>query len=159
MNMMRTVFTVSAALALAGCAATDRHPCFADRGMYADQSTSCQYGRTYQCDDGDWIAVRRACNTSPRIVAPAGTCVIEGISFANGATSCNDGNQYRCDDGRWTSLGLICAAATTPYQLAPGGSACSFNGAPIASRASICQSGTTYLCNDGQWVNLGTVCG
>jgi hypothetical protein len=161
MNMMRAcrLLGVSALLVVAGCAASGHHPCFAERVMYEDRSTACQYGRTYQCDNGDWIAARRACNTAPQVLAPAGTCEFDGIAFASGAASCNDGRQYRCDNGRWSSLGRICAASMTPYQLSPAGSACNYNGAAVANSSAICQSGTTYLCNNGQWVNLGTVCG
>ena len=54
---------VAASLCLGGCA-TAGHPCFSERVMYPDRSASCQYGRSYQCDNGDWIAARRACTAS-----------------------------------------------------------------------------------------------
>jgi hypothetical protein len=131
--------------------------------MYPDQSASCQYGRAYQCDNGDWIAARRACTAStPQLAAsslPAGNCEFSGVSFASGSASCNAGVQYRCDNGRWSSLDKTCTAASTPYQLTPSGSECTYHGATVASSSAICQSGTTFLCNNGQWINLGTLCG
>ena len=159
MNLLRTcrIMAVPALLALGGCS-TAGHPCFAERVMYPDQSGSCQYGRSYRCDNGDWIASRKACTSSTPQLA-AGNCQFDGVSFASGAASCNSGMQYRCDNGRWSSLDKTCAAAMTPYQLAPSGSACTYNGSSVASSSAICQSGTTFLCNNGQWVNLGTLCG
>lgn len=161
MNIVRTcrLLAVPVLLAFSGCAATDHHPCFADRVMYPDRSASCQYGRSYQCDNGDWIASRRPCAVTGPTLAAAGTCEFSGIVFASGAASCNAGQQYRCDNGRWSTLGKTCAMAMGPYQLAPAGSTCTYNGSSVASSSAICQSGTTYLCNNGQWVNLGTLCG
>jgi hypothetical protein len=147
---------------LAGCA-TAGHPCFNERAMFADRSSSCQYGRLYQCDNGDWIAARKSCTTSaPELAsaAPLGTCDFGGISFANGSASCNAGLQYRCDNGRWTSLNQACpvTAGDAPLEIAPYGASCTYEGATVASSSAICQSGTTFVCNNGQWVNLGTLC-
>jgi hypothetical protein len=131
--------------------------------MFADQSTSCQYGRAYQCDNGDWIAARKACTSPAPQLATAATvdsCEYNGISFASGSASCNDGYQYRCDNGRWSSLGRSCSVTNAAtLRVAPYGTECSYNGATVANSSAICQSGTTFLCNDGQWINLGTTCG
>jgi hypothetical protein len=162
MNDLR-VDRVAAALALlflAGCA-TVGHPCFSDRVMFADRTVSCQYGREYQCDNGDWIAARRACNApAPEVamVEPADTCEFGGISFASGSSCCNAGTQYRCDRGHWASLDRPCAVGDAPYALVPSGEPCSYRGGSVANSSAICQSGTTYLCSNGQWVNLGTMC-
>src|SRR3954469_8492278 len=104
MNVSRIgrLVAVPALLVLGGCA-TAGHPCFSERVMFQDRSTSCQYGRAYQCDNGDWIAARKSCTTVATEVAavsPTGSCEFAGISFGNGAASCNAGIQYRCDNGR-----------------------------------------------------------
>ena len=163
MNVLRTcrIVAVPALLALGGCAAAGR-PCFSERVMYPDKTASCQYGRTYTCDNGDWIAQRRSCSTNaPQVAAmpPAVNCEYGGVSFASGAASCNGGMQYRCYNGRWSSLDTACTVASAPVQPAPYGSPCDYQGASVASSSAICQSGTTFLCNNGQWINLGTLCG
>jgi len=162
MNVLFCRFmAVSALLVLGGCA-TAGHPCFSERVMFPDRSPSCQYGRAYQCDNGDWIASRRSCTApAPELVtaAPMGSCEFGGVSFASGSASCNAGTQYRCENGRWSSLDTSCPVADAPLRIAPSGNACSYQGASVASSSAICQSGTTFLCNNGQWINLGTVCG
>jgi len=163
MNALRVCrfIAVPAALLLGGCAAAG-HPCFSDRVMFPDQTASCQYGRAYRCDNGDWIAKHEACNVPAPEVAtspPLGSCEYGGISFVSGSASCNAGTQYRCDNGRWTSLDRPCPVADSPLRIAPYGSPCSYEGATVASSSAICQSGTTYVCNNGQWINLGTLCG
>lgn len=150
-----------ALMVLAGCAAAG-HPCFSERVMFPDQSSSCQYGRAYQCDDGDWIAYRRSCTeTAPELAssaAPTGSCEFAGVSFASGSASCNAGTQYRCENGRWSSLDLPCSVGDAPFPVTPRGAVCSYGGITVQSSSAICQSGTTFLCNNGQWINLGTVC-
>ena len=145
---------------LAGCAAG--HPCFSDQVMYPDNSASCQYGRAYHCDDGDWIAYRRACSDTAPPASPqlalSGQCEFGGISYATGSASCNAGRQYRCDNGKWTSLDLPCSIGDAPLPVRPHGSSCSYGGASFASNSAICQSGTTFLCSDGQWINVRTAC-
>jgi hypothetical protein len=163
MNPIRFCRSVAlpAMLVLAGCATTG-HPCFTERTMYPDRTTSCQYGRVYQCDNGDWIAARESCSSPAPQVAAAGavpaTCEFGGISFSSGAASCNAGTQYRCDNGRWTSLGTACPAADAPLRVAPYGRSCSYQGTTVASSSAICQSGSTFVCSDGEWINLGTGC-
>jgi hypothetical protein len=146
---------------LAGCATTG-HPCFSERVMYPDDSTACQYGRSYRCDDGDWIAYRRACAETAPAVSPAvalnGNCESGGITYASGSASCTAGRQYVCDNGRWSSLNLPCAVGDAPLSANVRGATCSYGGATVASSSAICQNGTTFLCNDGLWINLGTQC-
>lgn len=146
---------------VAGCA-TAGHPCFSERAMYPDQSASCQYGRAYRCDDGDWIANRSACTESAPTLSPSAAltanCEFGGISFASGSATCLTGRQYRCENGRWSSLDLACPVGDAPLPVVPHGDVCSYGGTTVASNSAICQSGTTFLCNNGQWVNLGTVC-
>jgi hypothetical protein len=131
--------------------------------MFPDQSASCQYGRAYQCDNGDWIADRKSCTGPAAELAatvPVGSCEYDGIAFASGSASCNAGYQYRCDNGRWSSLGRPCSVTNAAsLRVAPRGTGCSYEGTTVSSSSAICQSGTTFLCNDGQWVNLGTTCG
>ena len=120
MNVLRTcrIVAVPALLALGGCAAAGR-PCFSERVMYPDKTAACQYGRTYTCDNGDWIAQRRSCSTNaPQVAAmpPAVNCEYGGVSFASGAASCNGGMQYRCYNGRWSSLDTACTVASAPVQ-------------------------------------------
>ncbi len=164
MNLLRVVYRsvmLSAVVWLAGCA-TAGHPCFSERVMFADKSAACQYGRSYRCDNGDWIADRKSCNeTAPKLAAAAaqpGSCEFAGLSFASGSASCNAGTQYRCEDGRWSSLNLPCPVGDTPFPVTPHGEPCSYHDATVASSSAICQAGTTFLCNSGQWINLGTVC-
>ena len=163
MNFSRLcrAIAVPALLVLGGCAAAG-HPCFSDRVMFADNSASCQYGRAYRCDDGDWIAYRRPCTeTAPDLsqtAALTGSCEFAGISFASGSASCNAGTQYRCDNGRWASLGLPCAVGDAPFPVTPHGMGCSYGNTSVASSSAICQSGTTFLCNNGHWSSLGTAC-
>jgi len=155
------LIALPALLILGGCASAG-HPCFSERVMFPDKSVSCQYGRTYQCDNGDWIAARRSCTAAaPEVAAaaPIGNCEFAGVSYASGAASCNSGMQYRCENGRWRSLDTACSVSASPYQLVPRGNGCSYQGATVASSSAICQSGTTFLCNNGQWINLGTACG
>jgi hypothetical protein len=149
-------------LLIAGCATTG-HPCFSDHVMYADNTAACHYGRSYRCDNGDWIAYRRACNqnTSPGSpsIAMSGSCEFGGVSYASGSASCNAGRQYRCDNGTWSRLDLPCSVGDAPLQVVkPSGISCSYNGTSVANNQAICQSGTTFLCDNGQWINLGTVC-
>lgn len=148
-------------MVLAGCA-TAGHPCFSDRVMFPDKSASCQYGRAYQCDDGDWIANRTSCTESAPALSPSAAltanCEFAGISFASGSASCNAGKQYRCENGRWSSLDLPCPVGDAPLPALPHGDVCSYGGATVASSSAICQSGTTFLCNNGQWISLGTAC-
>jgi len=162
MNVLRICRSLAmpALLLVAGGCATAGHPCFSERVMFPDRSASCQYGRSYQCDNGDWIADRTSCTApAPEVAAslPVGTCEYNGISFASGSASCNAGYQYRCDNGRWSSLGRTCSSATA-LRVMPHGTECSYEGATVASSSAICRSGTTFLCNDGQWINLGTAC-
>ena len=154
------VISLPALLALGGCA-TAGHPCFSEHVMYPDKVASCQYGRSYKCDNGDWIAARQACTTPATEVAsavPAGNCEFAGISFASGSASCNAGTQYRCDNGRWSSLDRPCSVGDAPVQVSPSGVGCSYQGTTVASSLAICQSGTTFVCNNGRWMNLGTAC-
>jgi hypothetical protein len=151
-----------ALLLLAGCATTG-HPCFSDRVMYTDRSTACHYGRSYRCENGDWIAFRRSCvDTAPTLTSPLALndgCEYAGVSYANGSASCNAGRQYRCDSGRWRSLDLPCSVGDAPFPvLTVRGAPCSYGGSSFASSSAICQSGTTFLCSNGEWINLGTVC-
>jgi hypothetical protein len=150
-----------ALMILAGCA-TAGHPCFSERVMFPDKSASCQYGRAYHCDNGDWIAHRTACTeAAPELSASAtlpGNCQFAGISFTSGSASCHAGTQYRCEDGRWSRLDLPCAVGDAPMPVAARGDACSYGDITVASSTAICQSGTTFLCNNGQWISLGTVC-
>lgn len=148
---------------LVGCSAQG-HPCFNDRVMYADNTTACNYGRSYRCDDGDWIAYRKPCSeTSPPLVEPlamggAGSCEYGGISYSPGSARCYSGLQYMCDDNQWRALNLPCALGDAPYPVRRGGAVCAYRGITVASSSTICQSGSTFLCNDGAWVGLGTTC-
>jgi len=157
------LIAVAALVSLAGCVTTG-HPCFSERVMYPDQSAACQYGRSYRCDNGDWIASRQACSDNPSALAPmalSGSCEFDGISYASGSASCNSGTQYRCENGIWSNLDLPCAAGDAPYPYPAAitrGATCSYGGATVASSSAICQSGTTFLCNDGRWFNLRTTC-
>lgn len=154
------VIAIAAIMSLAGCATTG-HPCFSDSVMYPDQSAACNYGRSYRCDNGDWIPYRQACSANAAPLARADSCEFGGVSYASGSASCNAGTQYRCDNGRWSSLDLPCSVGDAPYPypaLIARGSSCSYGGATVTSSSAICQSGTTFLCNDGRWFNLGTTC-
>lgn len=139
---------------------TAAHPCFEQGTMYPDRSSSCQYGRAYRCDNGDWMALRRSCAPAgPEVaVAPAG-CEAGGIAWASGSARCDAGYQYRCDGGRWLRLDLPCTMGDAPYSVSRTSSrTCAYGGATVASSSAICQGGTTFLCDDGQWINLGTSC-
>jgi len=130
--------------------------------MFPDRSASCQYGRAYHCDNGDWIADKTACAETapalPQSAALPGNCEFAGISFASGSSSCHAGTQYRCVNGTWSNLESPCSVGDAPVPAYPRGEACSYGGSTVASSQAICQSGTTFLCSNGQWVNLGTVC-
>ena len=161
MSYLCRLIAFPALMVVAGCATTG-HPCFSDRVMFPDKTASCQYGRSYRCDNGDWIANRTACTEATTQLASSttlpGSCEYAGLSFASGSASCNAGTQYRCVDGRWHSLDLPCTAGSTALPVAPRGQSCSYQGSTIASSSTICQSGSTFLCNNGEWINLGTVC-
>ncbi len=163
MNVFRFCQSVAIAtvLLLAGCA-TVGHPCFSERVMFADKSTSCQYGRAYHCDNGDWIAYQRACSEPGPELSPVatlpGNCEFAGISFASGSATCRAGRQYRCENGSWRGLDLPCSVGDAPITVLPRGENCSYEGTTVASGSAVCRSGTTVLCNNGQWTNLGTAC-
>jgi hypothetical protein len=160
-SFLRRSLVFSGLLLLAGCATTG-HPCFNEQVMYPDKTAACHYGRSYRCDNGDWIAYRASCSeTGPVLasgVAVGSSCEFGGVSYAHGSASCSSGRQYRCDNGRWRSLDLACSVGDAPYPLVVSGASCSYGGAAVANSTAICQSGTTFLCSNGQWLNLGTVC-
>ena len=71
MNLSRLCQSlVFPALVVLGGCATAEHPCFSERVMYPDRSASCQYGRAYLCENGDWIAYRTACSEPAPELSP-----------------------------------------------------------------------------------------
>jgi hypothetical protein len=145
---------------IAGCSVQSAHagdPCFFSGSMYSDGGASCQAGREYRCDDGEWLSTMNSCKTGIKVIASR-TCDYSGIAFSTGSASCQNGTQFRCEDGSWRTLGVPCTVGDSPIKIIPTGSTCMFSGATVASGSTICQSGSTFLCNDGSWANLGTLC-
>ena len=130
--------------------------CFYKGTMYSPGATTCQSGKQYKCNDGEWDKRDIACQDSPGKASK--TCEFAGIAFATGAASCQEGTQYRCEDGTWRRLGATCPVADAPIRIVPSGRTCMFDGATVANGSAICRSGTTFLCNNGEWSNLGTDC-
>jgi len=155
------IFLSAVAIALvAGCSAQRAQagdPCFFSGSMYSDGGASCQAGREYRCDDGEWLSTLHSCKTDIKVVASR-TCDFAGISFSTGSASCQNGTQYRCEDGSWRTLSTPCTVGDSPIKIIPSGATCMFSGATVATGSTLCQSGTTFLCNNGSWVNLGTLC-
>jgi hypothetical protein len=131
-------------------------PCFFKGTMFSNGAASCQAGREFRCDDGEWGTTGNNC-TGDRI-ALSKSCQFDGISYSTGAASCQTGTQYRCEDGSWRALGVSCSAGDSPVKLYPDGRTCMFDGATVASNSTICRTGSTFLCSNGEWVNLGTQC-
>jgi hypothetical protein len=131
--------------------------CFYRGTMYSEGGMSCQNGRQYKCDDGEWDDTDSPCQ--PERVAASKPCSFEGISYSTGSASCQAGTQFRCEDGSWRNLGSQCAMLSgNTIKVEPSGDTCMYEGATVASGSTICKSSSTFLCNDGAWVNLGTLC-
>jgi hypothetical protein len=161
MSSYRLIPALAVALTM-GCAAQGalaNDPCYFSSKRYSDGGASCQGGREYRCDNGEWLSTSKACEASGPEVATRGRCDFAGISFVPGSASCQAGTQFRCEPtGEWTSLRVPCSAGDSPVRVIPSGDTCMFSGATVASGSTICQSGSTFLCNDGEWLNLGTLC-
>src|SRR5437870_75878 len=71
--------------------------CFYKGAMFSDGAASCQSGRKYRCDDGDWKSMGDAC--SDEKLASSRRCDFDGIAYSTGSASCQSGTQYRCEDG------------------------------------------------------------
>lgn len=154
------LLSVVAVVFAAGCSAQIARagdPCFFSGSMYSDGGASCQTGREYKCNNGEWLSTLHSCKAAGEVVASR-SCDFAGISFSTGNASCQNGTQYRCEDGSWQTLRAPCTVGDSPIKVNPSGTTCMFGGATVASGSTICQSGTTSLCNDGSWVNLGTLC-
>lgn len=159
MTFSRLLSLVAVAL-VAGCSARSAQagdPCFHAGSMYSDGAASCQSGRQYKCNNGEWLSTADNCQPAGVVVASR-PCSFAGISFSTGSASCQNGTQFRCEDGSWNTLRAPCNVGDSPIKVNSSGSTCMFGGATVASGSTICQSGTTSLCNDGAWVNLGTLC-
>jgi len=160
--MTATRLILGAGLALLlGCAAQSAQAgasCYYEGTKFSDGGASCQGGRQYRCNDGEWLSTTQACETIVIEPVAARSCDYGGLKFSPGSASCQAGTQYRCDDGKWMTLGTPCRAGDAPIKVNPSGDICMFGGATVASGSTICQSGETFLCNDGSWVNLGTTC-
>jgi hypothetical protein len=153
---------VAGALALATCgvgaALASDDPCVFNGKTYSDGAISCQSGRPYKCDDGEWEKKDGACQSDAMNTAPKGACEFGGVTYSAGSAKCQDGTQYRCEDGEWTKTSRTCPVGDAPMRIVPSGRTCMFDGATVAHNSTICRSGSTYLCSDGDWMNLGTEC-
>jgi len=161
MNLNRLIAAAAVGFVM-GCAAQSAQagdPCYYNSTKYSDGGASCQGGREYRCDSGEWLTTTRACGVDVPELVTSRTCDFAGISFAPGSASCQAGTQFRCEPtGKWASLRIPCAVGDSPIRIIPSGDTCMFSGATVASGSTICQSGSTFLCNNGEWTNLGTVC-
>ncbi|MBP1687559.1 MAG: hypothetical protein H6Q33_3702 [Deltaproteobacteria bacterium] len=116
---MAALFAVSA-LFIAGCDLRPRpYPsvfgndgCRYQDSTYSHDSTVCQSGTQYRCDDGQWRSLAVACTgggDGATRTAPAGrACLYNGATVATQSTICRSGTTFRCEDGEWRNLGSTC---------------------------------------------------
>jgi hypothetical protein len=131
--------------------------CFFQGSMYSDGGRSCQAGRQFKCDDGEWKKEDKDCQPE-RNARMSKSCEFGDVSYGTGSAKCDHGTQYRCEDGTWRKLDATCPVGDAPMRVMPSGRECMFDGATVAHNSTICRSGSTYACSNGEWVNLGTEC-
>jgi len=146
-----------ALMAWTGSAVGADDACFYNGTMFSPGATSCQSGKQFKCDDGEWQASDKTCEDTAA-AKTSKSCEFGGVTYSTGSAKCDDGRQYRCEDGTWERLAESCPRADAPVRIVPSGKTCMYAGATVGHNSTICRDGSTFLCNDGEWTNLGTLC-
>jgi hypothetical protein len=149
--------TIAAALALgiASTAYADDDSCNYAGANYSDGSVTCQGGKQFECDEGQWESLDSACTakTSEK------SCDFNGVRYSSGSASCQSGTHHRCEDGTWKSLSVACPADFSAPRAGDAPPTCMMDGgATVGSGSTVCRMGTMYACDSGNWRNLGTPC-
>ena len=66
------LFSLVAVALVAGCSARSAQagdPCFHAGSMYSDGGASCQSGRQYKCNNGEWLSTPDNCQPAGAVVA------------------------------------------------------------------------------------------